>query len=164
MMKTREREGFLYEQIAFEIAALIEKGTYRPGTRIPSVREMSRQRNASVSTILEAYRLLENRGQIEVRPQSGYYVSPGSREGLPTPEERPEHVLDPMKVTVEELTMKVFKDTSIRGLSSSARRSPIPRSFRQRGSGGSSPGTPDETTSGRTSAESARVARSCGYR
>jgi len=116
MMKTREREGFLYEQIAFEIAALIEKGTYRPGTRIPSVREMSRQRNASVSTILEAYRLLENRGQIEVRPQSGYYVSPGSREGLPTPEERPEHVLDPMKVTVEELTMKVFKDTLDPGL------------------------------------------------
>ena len=32
----------------------------------------------SVTTVLEAYHLLEDRGWIEARPQSGYYVRPAS--------------------------------------------------------------------------------------
>src|SRR5271156_3310377 len=47
---------------------------YRPGDRLPSVREMSRQSGVSITTVLDAYRLLEDRGVIHPRPQSGYYV------------------------------------------------------------------------------------------
>jgi DNA-binding transcriptional MocR family regulator len=38
------------------------------------VRKLSRQLSVSVSTVVQAYRLLEDRGRIEARPQSGYYV------------------------------------------------------------------------------------------
>src|ERR1043166_8880056 len=66
--------GTLYEQVAGRVAGLIECGTLGPGERIPSVRGLSRQLQVSATTVLGAYRLLEDRGVIEARPQSGYYV------------------------------------------------------------------------------------------
>ena len=51
----------LYRRVARQIEGLIEKGTLRPGDRIPSVRRLSGQLSVSVTTVLEAYRLLENR-------------------------------------------------------------------------------------------------------
>ncbi len=64
----------LYQDVADRVGALIEDGTMRPGDRIPSVRRLHGQWSVSVSTVLEAYRLLEDRGLIEARPRSGYYV------------------------------------------------------------------------------------------
>src|SRR6516162_1802324 len=64
----------LYEQVAVRISELIEHGTLRPGERVPSVRRCSEQQNVSIATVTQAYRLLESRGIIEARPQSGYYV------------------------------------------------------------------------------------------
>jgi DNA-binding transcriptional MocR family regulator len=66
--------GTLYDQVAERIEGLIDAGTLEIGTRIPSVRKLSVQLDVSVSTVLAAYRLLEDRGVIESRPQSGYYV------------------------------------------------------------------------------------------
>jgi DNA-binding transcriptional MocR family regulator len=69
-METRHAR-VLYESVATEIATLIDAGTLLPGERVPSVRRLSRQKRVSISTVLQAYRLLENRGRIEARPQSG---------------------------------------------------------------------------------------------
>jgi DNA-binding transcriptional MocR family regulator len=66
----------LYVELARSLEQLIDQGTLRPGHRLPSVRRMSLQRDVSISTVLQAYTLLENRGFIEARPQSGYYVRP----------------------------------------------------------------------------------------
>ena len=71
---TNDSATKLYEDVAQRVCRLIETGTLRPGQRIPSVRKLSQQFAVSVSTVLQAYRLLEDRGQIEARPQSGYYV------------------------------------------------------------------------------------------
>src|SRR5688572_15977446 len=71
--------AILYESVASDISALIGSGTLGPGDRVPSVRRLSRQKRVSISTVLQAYRLLENRGLIEARPQSGYYVRSRSR-------------------------------------------------------------------------------------
>src|SRR5436853_5084859 len=67
-------EESLYKQLALRISELIEHGTLRPGERVPSVRRYSEQQNVSIATVMQAYRLLESRGMIEARPQSGYYV------------------------------------------------------------------------------------------
>lgn len=67
---------FLYERLAGRISSLIECGTLRPGDRVPSVRQLRQNQQVSVATVLQAYRILENRGFIEARPQSGYYVRP----------------------------------------------------------------------------------------
>jgi DNA-binding transcriptional MocR family regulator len=65
----------LYDRVAADVADLIDRGTYRPGERIPSIRALSRQLRVSINTVMEAYAQLENRRLIEARPQSGYYVS-----------------------------------------------------------------------------------------
>src|SRR4051812_29844452 len=72
--------AFRYEALAGFVTELIHRGTLLPGSRVPSLREISRQRGASVTTALHAYRLLEDRGVIEARPQSGYYVTHRLRE------------------------------------------------------------------------------------
>ncbi len=67
-------EGTLYRSVADHIEALIDEGTLAPGMRIPSLRRLSKQLSVSLSTVSEAYRVLEDRGIIETRPQSGHYV------------------------------------------------------------------------------------------
>ncbi|MBX7186690.1 MAG: PLP-dependent aminotransferase family protein, partial [Vicinamibacteria bacterium] len=75
------QEGRLYTRVARRLASLIERGTLRPGDRLPSLRRTSVVERVSVSTSLQAYSLLEMRGYVEARPQSGFYVRPhASRE------------------------------------------------------------------------------------
>ncbi|AJP56282.1 2-aminoadipate aminotransferase [Pandoraea vervacti] len=69
----------LYETLAGDIEGQIRKGVYQPGERLPSVRQTSQQRQISITTVIRAYLLLESRGLIVSRPQSGYFVS--AREG-----------------------------------------------------------------------------------
>ena len=109
-MQTKERKSSrLYEQVADHIARMIEARTYRPGDRILSVREMSVQKRVSVTTVLQAYGLLESHGLIEARPQSGYYVRSRFSSSVPVPEiSSPQ--CDPTKVSINELTMMVMKD------------------------------------------------------
>ena len=73
----------LYEDVAHDIARAIEGGALQVGQRVPSVRHLSAQRGVSISTVLQAYRTLENEGLIEARPQSGYFV----RRRAPVPPE-----------------------------------------------------------------------------
>jgi DNA-binding transcriptional MocR family regulator len=99
----------LYEQIADEIARLIHSGTFRPGDRIPSVRALSQQKKVSISTVLQAYLLLEDRGLTEARPQSGYYVRRQPENELPEPNISSPQA-DPSQVSIQELTMMVLRD------------------------------------------------------
>ncbi|MEM8615216.1 MAG: PLP-dependent aminotransferase family protein [Cyanobacteria bacterium P01_H01_bin.105] len=71
---TAATDQTLYEQVADRIQSLIREGILAPGDRLPSVRKLKQQLSVSMSTVLEAYRLLEDRGIITARPQSGYYV------------------------------------------------------------------------------------------
>jgi len=110
-MPTQETQhSFLYEIIASRITKLVQEGTYRPGERIPSVRNMSKQQNVSISTVLQAYLVLENKGLIEARPQSGYYVRTPEFDRLPEPETSSPGT-DPSHVSLHELMMMVLRDT-----------------------------------------------------
>jgi DNA-binding transcriptional MocR family regulator len=75
----------LYEELAGFVAGLVEKGTLRPGWRAPSLRRLSRDRRASLTTALKAYQLLEDRGILEARPRSGYYVAARPGAALEAP-------------------------------------------------------------------------------
>src|SRR5512139_212456 len=99
-----------YQDLAERIADLIRLGTYPPGERIPSVRQMSRQQGLSISTVLQSYSLLERQGLIEARPQSGYYVRAQTEERLPEPEtSSPQR--DPSHVSLHELVMMLMRDS-----------------------------------------------------
>ncbi len=111
MVDSQNQDAFLYEQVASELSELIRMGTFRPGERLPSVRQLSRQRKISITTVLQAYMLLENQGLIESRPQSGYYVRAKPPQMLPEPEmSAPQQ--DPTEVSVRELVMMVLKDST----------------------------------------------------
>src|SRR5512133_1308107 len=73
---------FRYRDVAGRLAGWIDEGVLRAGERVPSVRRISAQEGVSVSTILQAYTLLESRGSLEARPQSGFYVR-SRRDSLP---------------------------------------------------------------------------------
>jgi DNA-binding transcriptional MocR family regulator len=66
---------FRYEELANLVTDLVGRGTLQPGSRAPSLRQISRQQRTSLTTALQAYRMLEDRGVLEARPQSGFYVA-----------------------------------------------------------------------------------------
>ena len=108
-MKTKTNA--LYEEVAGKMDHLIRHGTYRTGDRIPSIRDISRSMKVSISTALEAYRLLEVKGLIEARPQSGYYVSPPRLMPVTEPQlSRAE--LKPAEASISEIARVIVKDAS----------------------------------------------------
>jgi DNA-binding transcriptional MocR family regulator len=110
-MSAANPKNLRYQELADRLAELIHRGTYPPGTRIPSVREMHQQQNLSISTVLQAYSLLERRGLIESRPQSGYYVRTRTEGRLPEPEiSSPRR--DPSLVSLHELVMMLMRDSA----------------------------------------------------
>src|SRR5579862_6202265 len=60
--------SYRYEQLADLIVSTVDNGTLGPGMRLPSVRAVSQQHGISISTVLQAYRLLEDRGVLVARP------------------------------------------------------------------------------------------------
>jgi DNA-binding transcriptional MocR family regulator len=97
----------LYEELAEDLTGLIAKGTLRAGDRLPSVRVLSDQRGVSISTVLQAYLLLESRGFVETRPQSGHYVRSTRLALVPEPR-RPRVSSTATKVTVSDLIARVY--------------------------------------------------------
>ena len=65
-----------YQKVAESVRSLVDKGVLTTGDQIPSVRQMAERMKMSMMTVLEGYKLLEDEGLIESRPQSGYYVRP----------------------------------------------------------------------------------------
>jgi DNA-binding transcriptional MocR family regulator len=101
----------LYVELADSLQQLIEQGTLRAGHRIPSVRRMALQRDVSISTVLQAYTVLENRGYLEARPQSGYYVRPRLPFEIPEPRmARP--MAKPAYVSTSDLTADFLAQAS----------------------------------------------------
>lgn len=64
----------LYEQVAEELISRIEGGYYAIGQKLPSIRSLATEHQVSISTVQEAYRVIEQRGYAEVRPKSGHFV------------------------------------------------------------------------------------------
>ncbi|MBI3145935.1 MAG: PLP-dependent aminotransferase family protein [Pseudogulbenkiania sp.] len=85
----------LYQQLAEDLSLAISRGTLPPGSRLPSVRRTAESRRLSLNTVVAAYRVLEDRGLIEARPQSGYYV----RSRLPLPARRAAQAAGPARGT-----------------------------------------------------------------
>jgi len=75
-----------YEKFSEEIAELIRTGILAPNQKIPSVRHASRTYGISPSTVFQAYYLLEDRGLIQARARSGYFVRENAQRSLKEPD------------------------------------------------------------------------------
>jgi len=97
----------LYQKVADQIACLIQEGVLRPGERVSSLRKVSEQYGVSLTTAIQAFILLEDRGLVEARPKSGFFVkvqSPVLKE--PTMAQRPRSI---SVVTVGALQSRLFE-------------------------------------------------------
>jgi DNA-binding transcriptional MocR family regulator len=95
----------LYRALADELAELIRQGTLQVGDRVPSVRQLCRERSVSPATALRAYEVLESDGLVETRPRSGYYVSGKWRQ----PPREPRHSRPPSRQTRVEVSELIFQ-------------------------------------------------------
>ncbi len=93
---------FQYIKLANDLEAKVSGGEYRAGEKLPSLRRMREQRGLSMSTVYQAYVELENRGLVEAREKSGFYVRPllGNLLHKPT---TGDYSLKPVKVAVNAL-------------------------------------------------------------
>jgi DNA-binding FadR family transcriptional regulator len=64
----------LYRQIADQLSALIAKGEFAVGARLPAERDLAKQLGVSRPSVREALIALEVEGWVEVRTGSGVYV------------------------------------------------------------------------------------------
>jgi len=81
MHETARLPAYLALANALEIQ--IQTDVFRVGDRLPSVRSLCNDYRLSVETVLHTLRVLEDRGLIQARPRSGFYVS--FRNQLPEP-------------------------------------------------------------------------------
>ena len=65
----------VYDSIVDQIRQLITDGTWKPGQRIPSERELTEMLSVGRTSVREALRILEAMGFIEIRAGDGSYVS-----------------------------------------------------------------------------------------
>ncbi len=96
-----------YEKFADQIAELIRTGMLAPGEKVPSVRHASRTYGVSPSTVFQAYYLLEDRGLIQARARSGYFVRELARHTLAEPETS-QQPTQTTEVDVSELVFSVL--------------------------------------------------------
>ncbi|MGF1573333.1 MAG: PLP-dependent aminotransferase family protein [Sumerlaeia bacterium] len=97
-----------YEQIARNLEGLIENGTYKVGEKLPSIRQLSADWRVSVTTVTEAYRMLENKGLAESRPQSGFFVL-----YRPKPVKEPREVVfnaEPIEPLLTDFMVQMMQD------------------------------------------------------
>lgn len=70
-----QKAEFVYLKISKNIEEQIKNNVLNLGDKLPSIREVSREKGISISTVLQAYYDLESKGLIYSKPQSGYYVN-----------------------------------------------------------------------------------------
>ncbi len=103
---------------------MIVQGMLRHGDRLPSVRRLAEERRLSVSTVVQALRQLEDRGLLEARPQSGYFVRRAAAvRALPDARSTPETAV---QVDVTQRLVAVLRAGSLPGVAPLAAALPAP--------------------------------------
>lgn len=74
MAATRGRLAPIAEQLANLIGQQITEGVYRPGDKLPSLRELAQLHRYAKNTVVAAFDLLVSRGLVEPRRGSGFYA------------------------------------------------------------------------------------------
>lgn len=73
-----------YQTLADSLAEALRAGRYRPGDRLPSVRDLCSTHAVSLATVTHALHRLEDAGWIESRPRQGFFVR--RPRGVPPPQ------------------------------------------------------------------------------
>lgn len=107
-------QSTLYTQIAESLQSQIREGALKVGERIPSVRRQAKIHSVSIATINMAYGQLEDKGWIEARPKSGYFVKPIPSNPLGLPQLSDPVSSRPRPANLNQLVMEVQRDAAER--------------------------------------------------
>lgn len=111
----QEAGGFQYLKLADEIEQKVLAGGYKSGEKLPSLRSVQARTGLSITTIYRAYQELEDRGVVDPREKSGFFVRSQIRNILPLPGFK-RHNPQPKQVRVNMLVdavMEALSDTSM---------------------------------------------------
>ena len=75
-----------YLHLATRLKEHIQMGYFAPGDKLPSVRQLASEHGVSISTVQEAYRVLEQEGLVTAKAKSGYFVAQ-AKERIARPRE-----------------------------------------------------------------------------
>lgn len=104
----------IYRQLAEQVREAVARGRLTPGTRLPSVRELSKTLVVNPNTIARAYTDLEREGVLNTRPGLGVFVAvPGSELTKPV---RKKRLTDRIDGLLTEAVHLDFTQQETRGL------------------------------------------------
>ncbi|HSZ80038.1 MAG TPA: aminotransferase class I/II-fold pyridoxal phosphate-dependent enzyme, partial [Chthoniobacterales bacterium] len=75
-----------YLALANSLEVQIRANVFLPGDRLPSVRTLCGDHRLSMETVLHTFRVLEDRGLLEARPRSGFYIKFRNQSPEPLPQ------------------------------------------------------------------------------
>ena len=78
MVTTRRQP--LYDKLVWQIKTQIADGAYRPGQKLPSVREMALTVSLNPNTVAKAYQALETEGVLTTVTGKGTFVTEHSEQ------------------------------------------------------------------------------------
>jgi DNA-binding transcriptional MocR family regulator len=102
-----------YLTLADSLQGQVQANVFRPGDRLPSVRSLCLDHRLSMETVLHTFRVLEDRGLVEARPRSGFYIK--FRNQSPEPLPRPLR-LEASAVEVSKLRYQAFSIGNSKGI------------------------------------------------
>lgn len=106
----------LYEQLANELGTLITSRVFGVGERLPSIRYLAQHRRLSISTVMQALRLLEDRGLVDARPQAGFYVRQRARTLVPAGDDLGPNLEAAAYIGINNLLMRILQANESAGM------------------------------------------------
>jgi DNA-binding transcriptional regulator YhcF (GntR family) len=76
MALDRDAEIPIGTQLAWAVRTRVRDGTFKPGERLPGLRELAEAAGVNVNTVRAVYQRLENEGLIEGQQGTGTFVAP----------------------------------------------------------------------------------------
>lgn len=77
-----------YQKLVAHIKGEILSGSFKPGSRLPSIREMAEGFGCNKATVIRAYNVLEQEHLLYSKPKSGYYVVENRDANMPAASNR----------------------------------------------------------------------------
>ncbi|HYV93275.1 MAG TPA: PLP-dependent aminotransferase family protein [Chitinophagales bacterium] len=111
MQNLLPQKDFLYHEVAERFERLINDHVLKSGDKLLSVRSLSKEQGVSMSTAFQAYSILENKGLIEAREKSGYYVKFSPRE-FPQIPHHEISMKEARKTSVDDMIAEIHKNIS----------------------------------------------------
>ncbi|KPH14393.1 PLP-dependent aminotransferase family protein [Chryseobacterium sp. ERMR1:04] len=100
----------IYITFANRIAKMIDDGIFKPGEKLPSLRNLHMKKGLSIGTILQSFNYLMDKGLIISKEKSGYFVNDRPSEILPLPKALPVS-LSERSVHIDQLLQKLSFDS-----------------------------------------------------